>query len=116
MSSANLLNDGRETENNTSTWAEMSWKYPPAFRQGHPSVLQAPMILSCNLVCYKRNQDTAVVFVINLYYSESFLGEIDLEMLSHLHAKHPDAKVDNEVVEPSDDMVYKYKCTNPGSG
>ncbi|XP_062861877.1 histamine N-methyltransferase-like [Trichomycterus rosablanca] len=36
-------------------------------------------------------------------------GVIDLEMLAHLHAKHPDAKVDNEVVEPSDDMVYKYK-------
>lgn len=36
-------------------------------------------------------------------------GEIDLELLAQLHAAHPEAKVENEVVEPSDDMVYKYK-------
>ncbi|XP_036432656.1 histamine N-methyltransferase-like isoform X1 [Colossoma macropomum] len=36
-------------------------------------------------------------------------GEIDLEMLGQLRLKHPEAKVDNEVVEPSGDMLYKYK-------
>ncbi|KAF4086552.1 hypothetical protein AMELA_G00084820 [Ameiurus melas] len=36
-------------------------------------------------------------------------GEIDLEILSQLHTKHPEAKVENEVVEPSGDMLYKYK-------
>ncbi|KAF5894035.1 histamine N-methyltransferase-like, partial [Clarias magur] len=44
-------------------------------------------------------------------------GEIDLEMLTQMHAKHPDASVENEVVEPSGDMMYKYKVlvsTMPG--
>ncbi|KAF5894033.1 histamine N-methyltransferase-like, partial [Clarias magur] len=36
-------------------------------------------------------------------------GEIDLEMLTQMHAKHPEASVENEVVEPSGDMMYKYK-------
>ncbi|KAA0715900.1 Histamine N-methyltransferase [Triplophysa tibetana] len=36
-------------------------------------------------------------------------GEIDLEMLAQLHMKHPHVKVDNEVVEPSKDMLHKYK-------
>ncbi|KAI4875460.1 hypothetical protein NFI96_011983, partial [Prochilodus magdalenae] len=36
-------------------------------------------------------------------------GEIDLEMLGQLRLKHPEARVDNEVVEPSGDMLYKYK-------
>ncbi|XP_051998945.1 histamine N-methyltransferase [Xyrauchen texanus] len=36
-------------------------------------------------------------------------GEIDLEMLAQLRLKHPHVKVDNEVVEPSIDMLHKYK-------
>ncbi|XP_053097497.1 histamine N-methyltransferase [Pangasianodon hypophthalmus] len=36
-------------------------------------------------------------------------GEIDLEILKVLHEKHPGAKVENEVVEPSNDMLNKYK-------
>ncbi|KAL7882277.1 hypothetical protein AOLI_G00091260 [Acnodon oligacanthus] len=36
-------------------------------------------------------------------------GEIDLEMLGQLRLKHPETKVDNEVVEPSGNMLYKYK-------
>ncbi|XP_066542895.1 histamine N-methyltransferase-like [Hoplias malabaricus] len=36
-------------------------------------------------------------------------GEMDLEMLGQLHLLYPGAKVDNEVVEPSGDMVYRYK-------
>ncbi|KAB5577427.1 hypothetical protein PHYPO_G00209820 [Pangasianodon hypophthalmus] len=36
-------------------------------------------------------------------------GEIDLEILTQLHAKHPEARVENEVVEPSGDMLHKYK-------
>lgn len=36
-------------------------------------------------------------------------GEIDLEMLAQLHAAHPDARVENHVVEPSGTMLYKYK-------
>ncbi|RXN06107.1 histamine N-methyltransferase [Labeo rohita] len=36
-------------------------------------------------------------------------GEIDLEMLAQLRLKHPHVKVDNEVVEPSVDMLHKYK-------
>ncbi|XP_036397321.1 histamine N-methyltransferase [Megalops cyprinoides] len=36
-------------------------------------------------------------------------GEIDLEMLNQLRLKHPGVKVDNEVVEPSTDMLYNYK-------
>ncbi|XP_026878429.2 histamine N-methyltransferase isoform X2 [Electrophorus electricus] len=36
-------------------------------------------------------------------------GEIDLEILRQLQLQHPGAKVDNEVVEPSSDMLQKYK-------
>ncbi|KTF93856.1 hypothetical protein cypCar_00012259 [Cyprinus carpio] len=36
-------------------------------------------------------------------------GEIDLEMLAQLHLKLPHAKVINKVVEPSNDMLHKYK-------
>lgn len=36
-------------------------------------------------------------------------GEIDLEIIKVLHEKHPKAKVDNEVVEPSKEMLHKYK-------
>ncbi|KAF7655325.1 hypothetical protein LDENG_00057880 [Lucifuga dentata] len=36
-------------------------------------------------------------------------GEIDLEMLSELHLKHPGVTVDNEVVEPSSQQLYNYK-------
>lgn len=39
------------------------------------------------------------------------LGEIDLEMLSELHKKHPGVMVDNEVVEPSHQQLYNYKGT-----
>lgn len=39
------------------------------------------------------------------------LGEIDLEMLSELHKKHPGVTVDNEVVEPSRQQLYNYKGT-----
>ncbi|KAF5894032.1 histamine N-methyltransferase-like, partial [Clarias magur] len=37
-------------------------------------------------------------------------GEMDVEILSQLHAKHPEARVENEVVEPSRDMLHKYKA------
>lgn len=40
------------------------------------------------------------------------LGEIDLEIIKVLHEKHPTAKVDNEVVEPSKEMLNKYKSKN----
>ncbi|XP_054887530.1 histamine N-methyltransferase-like isoform X1 [Poeciliopsis prolifica] len=36
-------------------------------------------------------------------------GEIDLEMLSELHKKHPEVTVDNEVVEPSSQQLHNYK-------
>ncbi|XP_060769843.1 histamine N-methyltransferase-like isoform X1 [Neoarius graeffei] len=36
-------------------------------------------------------------------------GEIDVEILTQLHAKHPEARVEYEVVEPSGNMLYKYK-------
>ncbi|XP_030642849.1 histamine N-methyltransferase-like [Chanos chanos] len=36
-------------------------------------------------------------------------GEMDLEMLAQLHMKHPGIRVDNEVVEPSSEMLHKYK-------
>lgn len=38
-------------------------------------------------------------------------GEIDLEMLSELHKKHPEVVVDNEVVEPSSQQLHNYKGT-----
>ncbi|KAK3521674.1 hypothetical protein QTP70_015592 [Hemibagrus guttatus] len=37
-------------------------------------------------------------------------GEIELEILKLLHKKHPDAKVENDVVEPSNVMLNKYKA------
>lgn len=40
-----------------------------------------------------------------------FVGEIDLEMLSKLHQKHPGVTVDNEVVEPSGQQLHNYKGT-----
>ncbi|XP_070693986.1 histamine N-methyltransferase [Pempheris klunzingeri] len=36
-------------------------------------------------------------------------GEIDLEMLSQLHLKHPGVTVDNEVVEPSSQQLHNYR-------
>ncbi|KAM9486071.1 histamine N-methyltransferase-like isoform 2-T2 [Clarias gariepinus] len=36
-------------------------------------------------------------------------GKIDLEILSQLHTKYPEASMENEVVEPSGDMLHKYK-------
>nr|XP_055072376.1 histamine N-methyltransferase-like isoform X1 [Misgurnus anguillicaudatus] len=47
--------------------------------------------------------------VFNVMGVGSGAGEIDLEMLAQLHMKHPQVKVDNEVVEPSTDMLHKYK-------
>lgn len=32
-------------------------------------------------------------------------------MFSQLHLKHPHVKINNEVVEPSNDMLHKYKGT-----
>ncbi|NP_001003636.1 histamine N-methyltransferase isoform X1 [Danio rerio] len=48
--------------------------------------------------------------VFNVMGVGSGAGDIDLEMLAQLHLKHPHVKVDNEVVEPSNDMLYKYKA------
>ncbi|XP_076858356.1 histamine N-methyltransferase-like [Brachyhypopomus gauderio] len=36
-------------------------------------------------------------------------GEMDLEIIRQIQLRHPKAKVDNEVVEPSSDMLVKYK-------
>ncbi|KAF5902377.1 histamine N-methyltransferase-like, partial [Clarias magur] len=36
-------------------------------------------------------------------------GEIDLEILKVLHEKHPEAKIENEVVDPSSAMLNKYR-------
>lgn len=41
-------------------------------------------------------------------------GEIDLEMLSQLHLKHPGVTVDNEVVEPSAQQLINYKVLVSG--
>ncbi|XP_061082464.1 histamine N-methyltransferase-like [Conger conger] len=46
---------------------------------------------------------------LNILGVGSGAGEIDLQMLSQLQLKHPGLKVDNEVVEPSDEMLYNYK-------
>ncbi|XP_065138280.1 histamine N-methyltransferase-like [Paramisgurnus dabryanus] len=47
--------------------------------------------------------------VFNVMGVGSGTGVIDLEMLAQLHMKHPQVKVDNEVVEPGTDMLHKYK-------
>ncbi|XP_065105103.1 histamine N-methyltransferase-like [Paramisgurnus dabryanus] len=47
--------------------------------------------------------------VFNVMGVGSGAGEIDLEILAQLHMKHPQVKVNNEVVEPSTDMLHKYK-------
>ncbi|XP_073668098.1 histamine N-methyltransferase-like [Paramisgurnus dabryanus] len=47
--------------------------------------------------------------IFNVMGVGSGTGEIDLEMLAQLHMKHPQVKVNNEVVEPSTDMLHKYK-------
>ncbi|XP_049340654.1 histamine N-methyltransferase [Astyanax mexicanus] len=52
----------------------------------------------------ESGQDT-----LNVMGVGSGAGEIDLEMLNQLHLKHPEAQLDNEVVEPCGDMIYKYK-------
>uniref|UniRef100_A0A3Q3MYJ2 Histamine N-methyltransferase n=1 Tax=Mastacembelus armatus TaxID=205130 RepID=A0A3Q3MYJ2_9TELE len=36
-------------------------------------------------------------------------GEIDLEIFSELHKKHPGVTVDNEVVEPSSQQLHNYR-------
>ncbi|XP_065105108.1 histamine N-methyltransferase-like [Paramisgurnus dabryanus] len=47
--------------------------------------------------------------IFNVMGVGSGTGENDLEMLAQLHFKHPLVKVNNEVVEPSTDMLHKYK-------
>ncbi|XP_073711168.1 histamine N-methyltransferase isoform X6 [Misgurnus anguillicaudatus] len=47
--------------------------------------------------------------IFNVMGVGSGAGEIDLEILAQLHMKHPQVKVNNEVVEPSTDMLHKYK-------
>lgn len=42
------------------------------------------------------------------------VGEIDLEILSELHSRHPGASVDNEVVEPSAQQLQDYKGKDTG--
>ncbi|XP_028846568.1 histamine N-methyltransferase [Denticeps clupeoides] len=37
-------------------------------------------------------------------------GKMDVEMLSQLHRRLPGVTVDNEVVEPSSEMMHKYKA------
>lgn len=39
------------------------------------------------------------------------VGELDLEMLSVLHTKHPGVTVDNEVVEPNSQQLLNYRGT-----
>uniref|UniRef100_A0A3Q0SC53 Histamine N-methyltransferase n=1 Tax=Amphilophus citrinellus TaxID=61819 RepID=A0A3Q0SC53_AMPCI len=46
---------------------------------------------------------------LNIIGVGSGAGEIDLEMLSELHKKHPEVTVDNEVVEPSCQQINNYK-------
>lgn len=46
---------------------------------------------------------------LNILGVGSGAGEIDVEMLSQLRLKLPGLKVDNEVVEPSPEMMYNYK-------
>ncbi|XP_068187990.1 histamine N-methyltransferase-like [Antennarius striatus] len=36
-------------------------------------------------------------------------GDLDIELLSALHLKNPDMTVDNEVVEPTPELISKYK-------
>ncbi|KAI5624515.1 histamine N-methyltransferase, partial [Silurus asotus] len=43
-------------------------------------------------------------------------GEIDLEILKVMHGKHPDAKIEVEVVEPSYAMLNKYKTLSKMPG
>lgn len=42
------------------------------------------------------------------------VGEIDLEILSELHSRHPGAWLDNEVVEPSAQQLHDYKGKDTG--
>lgn len=42
------------------------------------------------------------------------VGEIDLEILSELHSRHPGACLDNEVVEPSAQQLHDYKGKDTG--
>lgn len=42
------------------------------------------------------------------------VGEIDLEILSELHSRHPGAWLDNEVVEPSAQQLHDYKGKDAG--
>lgn len=42
------------------------------------------------------------------------VGEIDLEILSELHSRHPGALVDNEVVEPNAQQLHDYKGIDTG--
>ncbi|KAK1789129.1 hypothetical protein P4O66_015076 [Electrophorus voltai] len=64
--------------------------------------IQAPLQ---NVLSSIREGKTAL----NVMGVGSGSGEIDLEILRQLQLQHPGAKVDNEVVEPSSDMLQKYK-------
>ncbi|XP_068187844.1 histamine N-methyltransferase-like isoform X2 [Antennarius striatus] len=46
---------------------------------------------------------------LNVFGVGSGNGELDLNILSGLHLKNPEMKVNNEVVEPNPDQLQKYK-------
>ncbi|KAF7216122.1 transcript variant X1 [Nothobranchius furzeri] len=46
---------------------------------------------------------------LNVIEVGSGAGDIDLEMLSELHKKHPEVTIDNEVVEPSSQQLHHYQ-------
>ncbi|KAI1899232.1 hypothetical protein AGOR_G00059690 [Albula goreensis] len=47
---------------------------------------------------------------LNILGVGSGAGEIDLEMMSQVRLKHPGVNIDNEVVEPSEEMMLNYKA------
>ncbi|XP_043361002.1 histamine N-methyltransferase isoform X2 [Dermochelys coriacea] len=40
-------------------------------------------------------------------------GEIDLQILSKVQAKHPGVTINNEVIEPSSEQILSYKVQDP---
>lgn len=43
------------------------------------------------------------------FMSPPSLGEIDLLILSKLQARYPGVTINNDVIEPSADQIFKYK-------
>lgn len=63
-----------------------------------------------NRGCDGGGDDIRLSFAFILYImSPASLGEMDLLILSKVQARYPGITINNDVIEPSADQIFKYK-------